>query len=661
MWSSADARFDAFAAREPHFAVLTAPRFRQASLTPEHEREFFASGETIASWMLEVIDAALVPEFAPMTVLEYGCGIGRLAFPLARRPGSVTAVDRSPAMLARARQEAARRELQHILFQTDAELFAEPRMFDLVVCYHVLQRRPRHEALALVERLSALIAPGGVGVFQWPYRSLDSAARRASRALREYIPGVNALTNALRGQSGEPFIPTHVFDLQEMLPAFDGPEFRAVQLALEHHQTLDYAVALAERRQAGKARSGKRDPDIRTELSSGGDPVTDAEIDAFNQAAELYFRGLKDWDHHLAKPFSQAEETPVLLMNVAVMLQALRLTPGMRVLEFGAGSGWLARFLTQMGCQVILLDVSETALRMARELYTRQPVIGAHPPADFLLFDGRRIALSDASVDRILCFDSFHHAANPQAMVREFARLLVNGGVAAFAEPGPRHAGAPRSQFEADTYGVVERDVDVHQIWRTARASGFSDLRLSVFHGPPYQVSLDDYEQLLAGGPVQEQWLASTRTFLRHVRFFSLVKGGSERADSRTPQGLHCDIRVEAAKLVAKSGEPIRFTTVVTNSGSAIWRPSADVRGGVSLGTHLYDASGALVNFDFHTQPLATPPREIAPGETVRCAVSLPPLTKGHYRLELDCVASHVTWFAQAGARPQVLEIAVEE
>jgi len=30
----------------------------------------------------------------------------------------------------------------------------------------------------------------------------------------------------------------------------------------------------------------------------------------------------------------------VLLMNLAVVLQALRLTPGMRVLEFGAGSGW---------------------------------------------------------------------------------------------------------------------------------------------------------------------------------------------------------------------------------------------------------------------------------------------------------------------------------
>jgi hypothetical protein len=112
---------------------------------------------------------------------------------------------------------------------------------------------------------------------------------------------------------------------------------------------------------------------------SAPDVTSNAQIDAFNQAAELYFASLTDWDHHLAKPFSNIDETPVLLMNLAVVLQALRLTPGMRVLEFGAGSGWLSRFLTQMGCQAVVLDVSETALNMARALYQRQPVIGCSP------------------------------------------------------------------------------------------------------------------------------------------------------------------------------------------------------------------------------------------------------------------------------------------
>src|SRR4051794_40982398 len=155
--TNADRQWERFAAREPHFAVVTDPRFLRVNLTPEHERLFFASGEALVSWMLGVVDAALVPQFAPMSTLEFGCGIGRLALPLAQRPGSLVAVDRSPAMLARACAEAARRGLGHIVFQEPRDLFATPRLFDLVVCYHVLQRLPRLEGIALVRRLQTLI------------------------------------------------------------------------------------------------------------------------------------------------------------------------------------------------------------------------------------------------------------------------------------------------------------------------------------------------------------------------------------------------------------------------------------------------------------------------------------------------------------------------
>jgi 2-polyprenyl-3-methyl-5-hydroxy-6-metoxy-1,4-benzoquinol methylase len=659
--SGIDPRWESFASREPHFAVLSAPRFLQRNLTPETEREFFASGEALVAWMLGVIDAALVPAFAPMTILEYGCGIGRLALPLARHPASIVAVDRSPAMLARARQEAELSQLGHIRFQTPETLFAADSSFDLVVCYHVLQRLPHAAALALIRRLASRLAPGGVGVFQWPCRSSASALVRASRRMRESVPGVNAAVNALRGKgSGDPFIPTRLFDLSRTLREFDARAFRATHVALQPMEGLEYAIAFVEKRSRPPSAPRPTAASLAAARPASVADVTEADLAALNAAAEAYFSSLPDWDHHLAKPFSQTEETPVLLMNLAVALQALRITPGLRVLEFGAGSGWLSRFLTQMGCRVVVLDVSETALRMAREVYARQPVIGVQPPPEFLRFDGRRIDAADGSIDRILCFDAFHHAPNPRAIVGEFGRVLAAGGIAAFAEPGPRHAGAPRSQFEVQTYGVVERDVDVHDIWRTAQAHGFHDLRMSVFHGPPYQVPLEDYEQLVAGGAAQGAWLESTRRFLRHVRFFALVKAGSPRPDSGTAERLRCQIRVALATPQVWAHEPIAVDAVVTNTGLATWLPADAGRGGVTLGTHLYDAAGGLAVFDFNTAPLTRPPREIAPGETVRCAVTLPPLVAGQYRIEFDCVASRVAWFAQAGSAVSSLEILVE-
>jgi hypothetical protein len=178
---------------------------------------------------------------------------------------------------------------------------------------------------------------------------------------------------------------------------------------------------------------------------------------------------------------------------------------------------------------------------------------------------------------------------------------------------------------------------------------------MSVFHGPAFQLPLEEYEQLLAGGAVQESWLASTRKFLRHVRFFALVKGGEGAADSRSPAGLKCDIRVLTDRREDLQGARM-LEVAVTNTGTATWLPSNELRGGVSLGSHVYDESGNLVSFDFHVVPLTNPPRAIQPGESVRTQFTVPALPAGGRRLELDCVASHVTWFAQAGSKPILVD-----
>jgi SAM-dependent methyltransferase len=659
--SRADRGWEQFAGREPYFATVTDPRFLQANLTPEHEREFFASGETLVEWMLATIDAALVPQFAPMSTLEYGCGPGRLALPLAARPGRVVAVDRSDAMLRVARANAGRRGLAEILFQRPDDLLAQPRTFDLVVCYHLLQRLPRGEAKFVLRQLQSAIGPDGVGVFQWCCGSREPLRVEVARWARERVPGVNAIVNRLKGKpSGDPFMPTHVYGVEEMLAEFAAAGLDPVHVALERHGTIDYAIAFAHRRtrtlsetrfrpNADTTSARKRAAERTPAIESPPDEIGDAELAEWNRAAEAYFASLTSWDHHLAKPFSQMEETPTLLASVAVLLQALRLSPGMTVLEFGAGTGWLSRFLTQMGCRAILLDLSATALRIAREHYARQPVIGDRPAPAFLEFDGRRIDLPDGSVDRVICFDSFHHAPNARAVIAEFGRVLRPAGIAGFVEPGPRHAEAPRSRFEAGTYGVVERDVDVHDIRRAARAHGFADLRMCVFHAPLYQVTLEEYEDLLAGGGVGARWLDSSRAFLRHVRTFTLIKQGQEPADSRAMAGLACEIRAHVV-----DGAIDAF---VTNTGTATWLPWGTPVGGVGLGMHLSDASGALVAFDFHVDPLADPPRAVAPGETLHRRVLLPPLPPGSYRVELDCVAAHVAWFAQAGSKTVVLAL----
>ncbi|HUO83873.1 MAG TPA: class I SAM-dependent methyltransferase [Thermoanaerobaculia bacterium] len=387
--------------------------------------------------------------------------------------------------------------------------------------------------------------------------------------------------------------------------------------------------------------------------------IARSSVEELNRSAEEYFSSLQNWDFHLAKPFGSMGDAPALLINFATVLQGLRIAPGVHILEFGAGTGWAARYLTQLGCRVTLLDVSPTALEIARELFRRHPVIGDQPSPEFLVFDGRQIDLPDRSVERILCFDAFHHAPNPDAVLAEFARVLVDGGIAAFAEPGPAHSQSEQSQHEMRTFGVVENDIDIRAIWKTAQSVGFEDLKLAAFHIPPFHLGLEEYESLLAGGEAYLRWAEQTRLFLGNVRNFFLKKKGQEPLDSRRLEGLKADIEIDIARPHVAPGETIEAVARITNTGGARWLPSGSGPGGVSLGSHLFDAQGKLLSHDFHWNDLIAPSRAIEPGETVEISFKLPPLDPGHYRVEFDCVADRICWFRQAGSATVTLPVEV--
>jgi hypothetical protein len=141
------------------------------------------------------------------------------------------------------------------------------------------------------------------------------------------------------------------------------------------------------------------------------------------------------------------------------------------------------------------------------------------------------------------------------------------------------------------------------------------------------------------------------------VRSFLLVKEGSAQIDSRGVEGLACEIGANVAADQPMAHTPLVVDVVVTNTGRARWLRSDAEYGGVKLGAHLYHASGQLLDFDFHLEPLSDIARDIEPGETIRRRVTLPSLPPGTYHVEFDCVAFRVTWFAQVGSKPAALTV----
>jgi SAM-dependent methyltransferase len=370
-----------------------------------------------------------------------------------------------------------------------------------------------------------------------------------------------------------------------------------------------------------------------------------------NQLAEEYFSRLTTRDYHLAKPFGAIDETPQLLINFAVVLQGLSLCPGLTVLEFGAGTCWASRYLSQLGCHMIALDVSPTALEIGQELYRRHPLIGNKPAPRFLQFDGQRIDLPDESVDRIICLDAFHHVPNPAQVLLEIGRVLKNGGIAGFAEPGPEHSLSAQSQYEMRTFGVIENDVKIREIWRDARLAGFTGIKVAVFNVPPFHLTLDDFDAFLNDEPLTANYLQATREFLKNQRNFFLYKGPPAASDSRYRTGLKALIHLNSNSLTATEGEPIEAKATVTNTSTSIWLPRSAQLGAVMLGVHVYHSDETIYRHSFHWEALTEGEgRPILPDETVDVEVRMPPLPKGDYILEFDMVSNDVCWFSLNGS-----------
>jgi ubiquinone/menaquinone biosynthesis C-methylase UbiE len=387
--------------------------------------------------------------------------------------------------------------------------------------------------------------------------------------------------------------------------------------------------------------------------------MAQSSIEELNRLAEEYFSRLTDWNYHLSKPFGALDETPQLLINFAVILQGLSLCPGMTVLEFGAGTGWASRFLSQLGCRVIAVDVSETALRIGAELFKRQPVIGDKPAPRFLKFDGYKLDLPDKSVDRIMCLDAFHHVPNPAQVLNELSRVLKDGGIAGFAEPGPEHSTSPQSQYEMKTFKVVENDVNIHDIWTDAQAAGFTKMKLALFNVPPVHLEMDEFEDFLQNGAASQRFAEAVSGFMQSQRNFFLYKGEPATTDSRFRNGLNALISVAPQVISVKEGETIKARVVVTNNSPSVWLPRSAGLGAVHLGCHVYLSDGTLFRHSYHWEAL-TPGegRPILPNETIETEVSIPPLPLGQYLLEFDMVSYDVCWFALNGS--QQVRIAVE-
>ncbi len=387
-----------------------------------------------------------------------------------------------------------------------------------------------------------------------------------------------------------------------------------------------------------------------------------ARIDDYNRAAEAQWQSIAADPaaraHVLGKPLSTVRDTPAILSHLGVTLDALDLGLGQTVLDFGAGSCWLSLLLNRLGARTVSMDVAPTALALGEATFRADPRARPELAPRFLVYDGHRIALPDGSVDRAVCFDSFHHVPNRDEVLAEVFRVLKPGGRFVLAEPGEGHAEAGHSRFDAEHYGVLESDLPFEELLARGRRAGFTGALAKPYPDPKaITLSGDDYLRLLDGDPsVYPMHVLQEHLRVAHVLI--LLKG-EPRHDSRNPSALRALITPTGPTLLeGGAGGVVELPLRIENRGDTEWLSETDPLGGyVFLGGHLRDAAGKPLQQGFFSFAL---PGNVAAGGSVELVARLHlPERPGRYLLALDLCDQNVAWFEQCGSPVSEVELAV--
>ncbi|MGZ7087268.1 MAG: class I SAM-dependent methyltransferase [Ilumatobacteraceae bacterium] len=154
-------------------------------------------------------------------MLDFGCGVGRLSLPFARRCQSVVGVDISAAMLTEATANAERAGLTNVKFvSSDDQLSRVEGEFDMIHSFIVLQHIVPRRGEKLIGELIDRLAADGVGILHVTYANASRTplVRRLMTTAYERVPLANGARNVLKGEHfGKPTMHMHRYDLSRVM------------------------------------------------------------------------------------------------------------------------------------------------------------------------------------------------------------------------------------------------------------------------------------------------------------------------------------------------------------------------------------------------------------------------------------------------------------
>ncbi|MBV8135764.1 MAG: methyltransferase domain-containing protein, partial [Deltaproteobacteria bacterium] len=209
-----DRAWERMGAVEPYYGVKPERGYLKDNLDAAARAEFFRTGEYQLEQTLRIIRQRLDENFNPARALDYGCGVGRVLIPLARRVSQVVGCDVSSSMLDEARVNCDRSGVTNVSFaRADDRLSAVPGSFNFIfsdaVFQHIHPGRVDLIFRALLDRLDE----GGICVVGFV---IDTPSlQRFARWINRTLPFVDRFVTRVRGyRGGSTALESHVYALE---------------------------------------------------------------------------------------------------------------------------------------------------------------------------------------------------------------------------------------------------------------------------------------------------------------------------------------------------------------------------------------------------------------------------------------------------------------
>lgn len=233
--TSSDKAWERFGKEDPYFGVITDHKFKRSNLTPEAVSEFFESGRDHVRHVTDVfasLSGKKTERFG--SVLDFGCGTGRLVIPFAAIADNVTGVDVSASMLAEAGENLKRFKTENVeLIESNSLESLQDRKFSLVHSFIVLQHIPVTRGYTLIRDLLNLIDDGGYGMIHITYSNELSARSNIRADLRSRYPFVSQFLNLIKGRHPDaPFMQMNSYNLNKVFRMIEtfAPEKLYIEL-----------------------------------------------------------------------------------------------------------------------------------------------------------------------------------------------------------------------------------------------------------------------------------------------------------------------------------------------------------------------------------------------------------------------------------------------